>query len=178
MFRAAEEMATMNFSMLGRLTHGTCLVLLLLCSIACVQVLAADGLRIIELTDGSTISGRVVSLQDGIYTIESDSLGGLQLDESKILSIRSQQTGVGAQRGFPGGFDPEALQHRITEDPELMKDIMALQNDRQIQEILGDPAILQDLQSGNIGALTQDPRIIELLNHPRIKLIQRKILGR
>lgn len=165
--------------MLKRLAHGRCPALILLLLLSGGQ-LNADGMRIIELNDGSRISGRVVSLQDGIYTIESDSLGGLRLSESEILSIRS-----GALHGeerirsnLPENFDQEALQNRILQDPQLMTEIMALQNDQQIQEILSDPGILQDLQSGDITSLTQDARIIELLNHPSIKQIQRKILNR
>lgn len=130
------------------------------------------------MSDGSSISGRVVSLEDGIYTVETDSLGSLQLDQSDVLSIRSPQAAAPEPGGLPGGFDQEALRNRMLQDPQIMTDIMALQNDRQIQKILSDPGILQNLQLGNITALTQDPRIIELLNHPRIKQIQSKILGR
>ena len=164
--------------MLKRLAHGRCPALILLLLLSGGQ-LNADGMRIIELNDGSRISGRVVSLQDGIYTIESDSLGGLRLSESEILSIRSG-TLHGEERirgNLPENFNQEALQNRILQDPQLMTEIMALQNDQQIQEILADPEILQHLQSGNITILTQDPRIIELLNNPSIRQIRQKIMG-
>lgn len=162
---------------LPRLLRAIRLILLLLLTCGSTSA-TADVLRIIELTDGSTISGRIVSLEQGIYTIESESLGSLHLPQSDVLSIRSARDTQHETDELPPGFDQDALRDRIMQDPQIMTDIMALQHDRQIQEILSDPAILQNLQSGDIGALTQDPRIIELLNHPRIKLIQDKILGR
>jgi len=50
----------------------------------------ADNLRQIELLDGSMISGEVISLIDGVYTIQSTSLGTLKIDEAKIASIHLQ----------------------------------------------------------------------------------------
>lgn len=155
-----------------------CLLRLLAGVMLVAGVAVAEERWIIELNDGSSITGRIVQFEDGVYTIASDTLGNLALDQEDILSIRSKRQGGNAARnGLPAGIDPGALQQRIYSDPGLMAEIMALQNDRQIQGILGDPAILQHLQSGNIGALTSDPRIIDLLNHPRIKQIQRKILN-
>lgn len=50
----------------------------------------ADNTRQIELTDGSIISGEIISFTDGIYTIRSTSLGTLEIDEAKIVSIHLQ----------------------------------------------------------------------------------------
>ena len=166
----------MKRSLLARILCFSRLAVLLL-STGSASVFA-DALRIIELTDGSSISGRVVALEDGVYTIESETLGSLYLPQSEVVSIRSPQAVRREFHGVAPGFDPEALQNRILQDPEIMTDIMSLQQDRQIQAILSDPGILRSLQAGDISALTEDPRIIELLKHPRIKLIQDKILGR
>ena len=63
--------------------------LLLLCLSIVHPTVGAEN-QVVELNDGSTLSGRVVSLQDGVYTIESGTLGRLQVGslEAKFLQAR------------------------------------------------------------------------------------------
>ncbi len=75
----------------------------------------AGELNVIELKDGSIISGEVVSLAGGIYTIRTDSLGMIKLEESKIRAIRSKVPEKGGTSGGPAaaqGNDTRSFSRR------------------------------------------------------------------
>jgi hypothetical protein len=48
----------------------------------------AGEVKEVELNDGTVITGEIVSLNNGVYTIKSESLGTTKLSESKVRSIR------------------------------------------------------------------------------------------
>ena len=72
------------------------LFFVLLLMIAVSNSHAGDS-RIIELLDGSVIHGEVINIREGIYTLKSESLGIIRVEESKIRTIR-----------FRGSLDPAA----------------------------------------------------------------------
>ena len=54
----------------------------------------AGDLKEIELLDGSVIYGEILSLSDGVYTFESNSLGTIRIKEGRIRAIRSKTSPV------------------------------------------------------------------------------------
>ena len=96
-----------------------------------VQNTIAGEVRVIELIDGSTITGEVLSLNNGIYVIKSESLGTIKLEESKIRAIHSMflaihpvgpryqgNTGKDVERQGNHGSDPVASgQPRFQKNP-------------------------------------------------------------
>ena len=139
----------------------------------------AGELSEIELTDGSKIYGEIVSLYDGVYTINSDSLGTLQIGKSEIRLIKLKTDGP--QKGDVKIYEKAAikseiknLQKSIIIDGEIMNMILSLMNDPQIQEVLQDPDIMNALNSGDIASLLSNPKFKNLLNNPRIQEIQKK----
>ena len=160
-----------------KLSNGLQWVVLLLCLLVTLPVVAA-GARVVELNDGSTISGRIVSLHNGIYTIESNSLGRLQLDATEIRAIRTPGHSGGERGGMAGGVELGTLQNTMVGNPTVMAQIMALQNDPQIRQVLADPEIARAVQSGDLNALSQNPKFLELLQNSRIQAIQGEMLGR
>ncbi len=157
------------------LFRGWLLLALSVCLPLFAGELAAEN-RVVELHDGSTISGRVVSLHDGIYTIDSESLGRLRLEESAIRSIRTPGSSGGGG-GTAEGLELEALQKRMVTNPNVMAQIMALQDDPQIRQLLADPEIVRAVHSGDLNALGQNPKFLELLQNSRIQAIQGEVLG-
>jgi hypothetical protein len=143
------------------------------------QLLAGE-IRRIELTDGSIIYGHIVSVNEGVYAIKSESLGLIQLEESRIRAIR-----FGSPEDVRGNQDRpyqnlqnakiQILQQSMMSDPEIMKMIMSLQNDPNFQEVLKDPDILKAVNSGDIDSLLSNPKFIRLLNSPAIQEIGSKI---
>ena len=63
-------------------------ILVFLALAVAVTVVNAAETREIELTDGSVVTGEVVSLSGGIYTIRSTTLGTLRIEASKVRVIR------------------------------------------------------------------------------------------
>ena len=136
----------------------------------------AGELREIELKDGSIITGEVLSLSNGIYTIKSDSLGALRLEESTVRAIRSKSPSGGAASS-PGGLGAEtgSLQKKMLSDQETMGLIQSLQNDPEFKKIVEDPEVMKAVNAGDITALMANPRFMKLLNNSTVQEIQKKV---
>lgn len=135
-----------------------------------VQNAAAGEIRVIELTDGSTITGEVSSLNNGVYIIKSDSLGTIKLEESKIRAIRSKTSGTNAA----SVQETRALQEKMLSDKEIMGLIQSLQNDPDFKKALEDPEIMKAINEGDVAALTANPAFMKLLNNATVKEIRNK----
>lgn len=147
--------------------------LILLLSYA--NVFANDPQQV-ELKDGSIIAGEVVSLSNGIYTIESDSLGSINIEKSKIRTIHSKSYSSGRNISLPVVNNKvQALQKTIMSQPSLMEMIMALQNDPDIQTALQDSRVMNAVMSGNINALIDNPAFKKILGNPKVQAVSRKI---
>ncbi len=145
------------------------------------QATLAEGTRILELADGSIISGQIISFENGVYTVASPALGRLKLKDSKIRSIRfnpgstrlmqsSQQT---PNTGNSAGNLAD-IEGRIMADPEIISMVMSLQQDPEIQAILTDSAIMQAIAARDMESLRNNPKIRQFEGNATI----RKILGR
>jgi hypothetical protein len=130
----------------------------------------AGEIREIELTDGSTITGEVVSLSGGTYTIKSDTLGTIKLEESKIRAIRAKSSGTNAV----STGEIKTLQQKMMSDAEIMTLIQSLQNDPDFKKALEDPEIMKAINAGDIAALTANPQFMKLLNNETVREIQKK----
>ena len=152
----------------------------LICFVVALSLVAVNArageLRDIELKDGSIITGQVVSLNNGIFTIKSDTLGTLKVEESKVKAIRprSPSQGPGAVQNNTRS-DVQSLQHRMMCDQEIMGLIHSLQNDPEFKKLLEDPEIMNAVSAGDIAALTANPKFMKLLNNPAVQEIQKKV---
>ncbi len=132
---------------------------------------------IIELSDGSRITGEVISFDGNTWIIQSESMGRLKIDSSKVRSIRAQgssgQTQPGSSSGgYQVGKDEiQTMQQSIMANQEILKMIMNLHDDPEIQAILKDPEIMQAVSSGDIAALIANPKFMRLLERAEIKAI-------
>ena len=141
----------------------------------------ADDNRILELTDGSVISGQIISMKNGVYTVVSPTLGQLKVKQSEILSIRSGTASYRIMQASPqtpnGAQSAETLadiQNRIMAQPETLSLVMSLQQDPEVMAILSDPAIMQAIATRDMESLRNNPKIRQLESNETI----RKILGR
>jgi hypothetical protein len=135
---------------------------------------SAAEIKEIELGDGSVITGEVVSLINGVYTIRTGSLGTLTIEDSKVRSIRMPGSTSSSR---PSGPSSEAgyLRDKMMSDQEVMGMIQSLKDDPQFTKILEDPEIMHAVQSGDTAALMANPKFLQLLNNPTVRDIQQKV---
>jgi hypothetical protein len=146
-----------------------------------VSDVSAGEVREIELNDGSVIIAEIVSFNEGVYTLKSNTLGMVKIDESKIRAIRLKSSGEsphGQQTSAQTNADPQVqiLQQLMMGDKEIMGMILSLLNDPEIQNILEDPSIIKALNAGDIDTLLSNPKFIKLLDNPTIRNITRKVI--
>jgi hypothetical protein len=134
---------------------------------------SAAEIKEIELTDGSVITGEVLSLYNGVYTIRTGSLGTIKIDDAKVRSIRPQNAATSRQSDQTG--DAKVLQDKMMSDQEIMGMIQSLKDDPQFTKILEDPEIMNAVNSGDTAALMANPKFLQLLQNPTIRDIQQKV---
>jgi len=158
------------------------LLLILFCS-----GVSADEIMNFELTDGSIIHGRLISFNNGRYTIHSDSLGTLKISETKMKLIRrGNQASAVEQSAKPAGIpsavvittgpEVQGLVNEMQGNEEIMPLIRALQDDPEMQALVNDPAVMKAISAGDLGALTANPKIMKLMKNPKVQEIQKKML--
>src|SRR5687768_1985853 len=133
--------------------------LLAACLAAVLLALASVALAsaTIELADGSRIQGEIQSIDNGVYTVLSPSLGTVHVRQSNIARIvyggsgsnEADSSDNSSARNDDLARDVLQLQTSLAQDPEAMKAILSLQSDPQIQAILSDPAIARAIQEGD-----------------------------
>jgi hypothetical protein len=138
-------------------------------AVAAVAIASAAEMREIDLTDGSVITGEILSLSGDVYTVRSPALGTIRINGSKIRTIRSGSSADTASVDTGNGV--KSLQGRMMSDSGIVDTIMSLQNDPDFQKILHDPDIMKAVQSGDVAALMANPQFMKLLNNKAVRKI-------
>jgi len=133
-----------------------------------------------ELTDGSVISGEILSLNGGTYILRSESLGTLSIPQSKVRAIRSLSSANTRTQSRSSSHNPapgqiQDMQQMMTGNTDIMNMIHSLQNDPELQRILEDPILMEAVRSGDITALEANPQFRKLLTNPTISDITGKV---
>lgn len=158
------------------------------CTIICFYILivfmssnaAANEPVQIQLIDGSIISGEIISFREGIYTLQSGSLGTITIDESQIKLIRMDSHGttpwqpVNASNGSVDNTIQD-LQKSMTQNPQIMELIQTLQNDPEFQSLIQDKDIMDAVTAGDINTLMANPAFIKIFENPSIQQIQKEV---
>ena len=130
----------------------------------------------IILKDGSRIRGEVLSMQNELYEVRTESIGTIQLGRSHIQSMTtiavpipgdssSADTSVSSQTAV------DSIKSSIMNSPGVMGIIMALQNDPQMKAVLADPEIMWAVQNLDLQTLSNNPKIKALMDNAKIKRI-------
>jgi len=136
-------------------------------------------MREVVMQDGSVIVAEIVSFQNGIYTLRSESMGELHLPDSAIQSIRGSEStdkkDVGSIAANPplsaSKEDIKDMQNSVLTDPGLIGMVLALQNDPEIREILQDQEVMGLISAGDVKKLEASPKFIKLMDNPKIRAI-------
>lgn len=140
-----------------------------------IGVAFAGDMREIEFTDGSVVTGEVLSLSGGKYTIKTGSLGTVTVEESKVRAIRQQGAAASSPPDMNANAEARSLQERMLRDQEIMTMIQSLQNNPDFQKALQDPEIMRAVNAGDVPALTANPEFMKLLQNSTVKDIQKKV---
>jgi len=162
--------------------HSRWVLLSLIAVLITPDWVSADAARVIELSDGSRISGVIIDYGNGTYTIQSETLGRLQLRDAQIRSIHSpSQTTERSESLGPASPDPatlsqlEHIQNRIMAEPGVLPLVMSLQQDPDLLAILNDPQIMQAIMSGQITTLQNHPKFRQMESNPTIQEIMQML---
>ena len=137
--------------------------------------------REIELDDGSMIHGEIISFRNGTYKIKTQSLGTVEIEESKILSIRSKAACKNCKKTPPSMMEGSAasqiksLKKTMMNDEGIMTMIHSLQADPDFIRIMHDPEIMKALMTGNIDFLMSNPKFLELIDNQTVQDIGKQI---
>lgn len=155
------------------------------CSLAIVASLVTCGSASAEtlmLNDGSVIRGDIKTLQDDVYTIETDSLGTIRVRKQDVRVIdRNDEAELGPpvlssiDESPPEQADLQAIQSRMMQIPDLFSMIEALRSDPDMQAVLSDPEILNALASGDFATLMNNPKIIALTGNAKVRDVIEKV---
>jgi ubiquinone biosynthesis protein Coq4 len=116
----------------------------------------------------------VISLDQGIYTLRSDTLGQIQIPAAKIESISTrEQANTLRAPAQSGSTDIDDLRESLAQDPDTMGKIQTLQNDPLVKDILNDEATMRAINAGDLTTLMNDPKIKALMEHSTVQDITR-----
>jgi hypothetical protein len=140
----------------------------------------AGEVREFELHDGTILTGELLSLRDGVYTLKSPSLGTITLEASKVRAMRLHApTDIAPAPQSPPQPAIEAqiqrLQQTMLGDAAIMQLLTSLLGDPEIQTLLADPTILQAVQSHDFHTLLTHPKVQQLLLHPTVRDISKRL---
>src|SRR3990172_5459524 len=112
----------------------------------------AGEMKELELNDGTVITGEIVSLDDGVSTVKSESLGTIKLAESRVRTIRVKGSTKDSDSADTNA-QAQALQQKMMNDTEVMKAV----------------------NSGDVAALMANPQFLKLMNNRTVQEITNKV---
>jgi len=154
--------------------QALCKIFFLLCIIFSITVYAGE-IKEIVLTDGSIIVGELMSLTNGIYTIKTETLGELKIEDARVKIIRNNSVRMEGSENTSAHKEILAAQQKMIMDESIIQLILALQNDPDFQDVLQDESIMMAIRSGDFNALMTNPKIMKLMNNSSVQEIQRKL---
>lgn len=149
----------------------------------------AAAVKHITLKDGSVIKGELISFENGLYTVQTDNLGRLQLPEANVVSVSNEMAAApapsqGQQAVAAPSFsnNVSAMQTQIMNDPQAMQAVQAMAEDPEIAAMISDPNFVKQLTSAvsgnNIDSVADDPRIQQLMVNPKMQALIQQLQGK
>lgn len=143
------------------------------------QVFAGDAANI-YLNDGSVLTGEIISINSGVYSIQTESMGLIKINKLNISSINfesgSKISPSDSERTDRIGNSEimeqvSVLSKAIMADEKILEKIVGLQNNPDFKTVLNDPNIMNAINTGNIDALISNPKFLKLMNNFDVETI-------
>lgn len=130
----------------------------------------------ITLKDGTILKGRLVGVANGSYTIESQTVGQVNISADQVSNIAAAGSSSATQHFTnPDGKLPADTVHSIKtnmlQDPEIMSLMQELVQDPSIMEILKDPSLMQAALSMDPEQIKNNPQVQKLVQNPTMQKI-------
>lgn len=138
-------------------------------SLAAAVAVEAGQVQDIELSDGSVVRAEVVSMDNGTYVLQSQTLGRIEMPAARISSISSGKAPQQAHAVSPTSAQIDGIRKSIINDPEAMNKIQSLQGDPVVKNILNDADTMRAISAGDLTALMNDPKIKALMQHSTVQ---------
>jgi hypothetical protein len=140
----------------------------------------AQNDKVITLTDGSVLKGKVVELKDNMYTIEilpgweaesGESVEPLKIPASSVESITPDTPKKELSPAENANIKDQAvkLQNKIMEDTDIMGQMNQLAGQEEIKQLLSDPGVLSDVMSMDPDKIQNNENVQKLLNNPEMQ---------
>lgn len=136
----------------------------------------------LELKNGNTLDGEILSFSDGKYTVKSPVLGVFKIEDSQIRAIHRldampavPDAGVVIPANLPENSEAQKIQSAITGNPNVMAALPALFANSEFQELIKDPEVARAARASDVDALIANPKVASLINNPEVREIGRKV---
>ena len=168
-------------------------------SLLSAQICFAAGSSRITLNDGTTIYGKVVGMSDGVYKIQTETMGEISVNSDNVVEISSGNSQKKPNIGIIDGSnnrqqnyqsysnnnnqvrsnssnnysnqqkDVNTMVQSMMMDENFMNNIMQLSDSSEMQSVLNDPEIMEAIQSGDYEFLMNSPKMNDLMNSSGIQ---------
>ncbi len=165
--------------------------------VICFSLAAQNASQRVILDDNTVLIGRVVELKDGIYTIETETLGSIKISADKILEI-SSNSGSTVQRApkigiidgarsssarqndekspVPAGSDLARQQEEVnsrvksmTMSGDFLDSMMNLSESSEMLDIMQDPEVMEAISNNDYEYLMNSDKMKNLMDSQEIK---------
>ena len=138
---------------------------------------SAENLKTITLTDGTILKGKLLSFQNGIYTVETTRLGQVRIKDADIASIASGSTAPSAAAisspQNPGQI--QTIQSQLLSDPEIIQDLQTIAQDPQMIELFSDKDFMSAVLSNDPEKIKQHPNSQVMMQNSKFQELLQKI---
>ncbi len=148
----------------------------------------------VKLKDGNVLRGKVVSKENGVYKIQTLTLGLLSVAQADIASIeeaasqgqaseastyqsRSNQSSSPVGSSLPQ-VSPEAMEsyrQKIAANPQIMDTVSSLAEDKEVLEIFSDPELKDAILRQDVEYLKNNEKFLKMADHPALQKIVQEL---
>jgi len=162
----------------------TFLSILLIFTAQCVH---AQSIKVIMLKDGSNIQGKILSMQDHVYAIDTAHMGLINVHENDIQSIADPSQNVILNKNINSlsgnsnlgsnslKSQVDQIQGSIMSDPQILMELQKLVEDPEIMKILSDENFVSDIMSYDENKIKNNANTNNLLQNQKMRALMDKI---
>jgi hypothetical protein len=154
----------------------------------------------LSLNDKSTIVGVIKSVENGAYTVRTDTVGTVTVQEDTIENIQFDKKEVEKLRqdlaagkavlpnldkkqiqeltGREDAPDVNAIANQILGSDQLMGLVEKLSSDPEMLKVLNDPQLMQAIFEGDLSKLLANEKIMKLMQNTSIQEISDEVISK